>query len=309
VCEVVLEAPALVVAPAAVTAGGERTGGIMFRARGVVIGFVVLACLAALGAQAPRDDESVWNTFMGWFKAAPPSDGNPLGDYAASLRAARVSQEEITRQVTVLTRMLMRERSDWVEPYYDRIFTRPLTGDPATDRFTTAPSAFLVEAAKDLAPGMALDAGMGQGRNAVYLAGKGWRVTGFDLSAEAVKAAAVNAGKAGVRIDAIKASHAEFDFGTAKWNLVVMTFAWAPVTDPAFVARLRASLRPNGRIVFEHLLEVPGAPRPALMYALRPGQLREVLAGFRLERYEEFRGLGDWSGPDSLIVRTVAVKQ
>jgi hypothetical protein len=45
------------------------------------------------------------------------------------------------------------------------------------------------------------------------------------------------------------------------------------------------------------------------MHALKPGQLRELLDGFRLDRYEEFRGLGDWSGPDTLIVRTVAVKQ
>jgi SAM-dependent methyltransferase len=281
----------------------------MFRARNVVVGLVVLACVTVLGAQTRQDDQLVWNAFMGWFKSAPPSAGNPLGDYAASLQAARVPADEIKRQVSVLTRMLMRERSDWVEPFYDKVYTRPLTGDPETDRFTTAPSAFLVEAVKDLAPGTALDAGMGQGRNAVYLAGKGWKVTGFDLSGEAIKAAAANAGKAGVRIEAIKASYADFDFGTAKWDLVVMAFAWAPVTDPGFVARLRASLRPNGRIVFEHLLEEPGTPRPALMNALKPGQLRELMTGFRLERYEELRGLGDWSGPDTLLVRTVAVKQ
>jgi len=116
----------------------------MFRARGVIVGLVLLACLAVPGAQTPQDDESVWNAFMRWFKSAPPSAGSPLGDCAASLRVAKVPEGEITRQANVLTRMLMRERSDWVEPFYDRIFTRPLTGDPETDRFTTAPSAFLV---------------------------------------------------------------------------------------------------------------------------------------------------------------------
>lgn len=45
------------------------------------------------------------------------------------------------------------------------------------------------------------------------------------------------------------------------------------------------------------------------MHALKPGQLRELLTGFHLDRYEGFRGLGDWSGPDTLIVHTVAVKQ
>jgi 2-polyprenyl-3-methyl-5-hydroxy-6-metoxy-1,4-benzoquinol methylase len=38
-----------------------------------------------------------------------------------------------------------------------------------------------VEARK---PGRALDIGMGQGRNSVFLALKGWDVTGFDISDE-----------------------------------------------------------------------------------------------------------------------------
>jgi 2-polyprenyl-3-methyl-5-hydroxy-6-metoxy-1,4-benzoquinol methylase len=187
-------------------------------------------------------------------------------------------------------------------------FSKLLTGDPETDGFTGEPSALLIEAAKGLTPGVALDAGMGQGRNAVYLAGKGWTVTGFDLSAEAVKSAQANAARAGVRIDADKASYADFDFGTAKWDLIVLTFAWAPMTDEAFVARLRSSLKPNGRIVFEHFIEDQERPRPPAMQALKLGQLRELLKGFRLDRYEEITGLADWAGPDTPMVRAVAVK-
>jgi 2-polyprenyl-3-methyl-5-hydroxy-6-metoxy-1,4-benzoquinol methylase len=205
-------------------------------------------------------------------------------------------------------RQIMSGRSDWIEPFYDMTFSKLLTGDPATDGFTGEPSALLIEAAKGLTPGTALDAGMGQGRNAVYLAGKGWKVTGFDLSAEAIKSAHANAAKAGVRLDAVKASYADFDFGTAKWDLIVLVFAWAPVTDPAFVDRLGTSLRPNGRIVFEHFVEASGQPRPPAMHALKPGQLRELLKGFRLDRYEEITGLADWAGPDTPMVRTVAVK-
>ena len=150
---------------------------------------------------------------------------------------------------------------------------------------------------------------MGQGRNAVYLATQGWTVTGFDLSGEGVKAAVTNAAKAGVRLDAVKASYADFDFGTAKWDLIVLIFAWAPIDDPAFVARLARSLRPNGRIVFEHFIDDPAAPRPPIMHALKPGQLREALKDFRLDRYEELTDLGDWGGPDKQLVRAVAVKQ
>lgn len=89
----------------------------MIRARGTVVGLVLITILAMPGAQVPPGDEAVWNAFMGWFRSAPPSAGNPLGDYATSLQAAKVPEGEINRQVSVLTRMLTRERSDWVEEF------------------------------------------------------------------------------------------------------------------------------------------------------------------------------------------------
>ena len=281
----------------------------MFARRCVIVAFVVVACLAGLGAQAPQDDESVWRAFMTWFKAAPAVRGNPVAAYTAVLQKAGTPEAEVKRQAGVLMRQIMSGRSDWIEPFYDMTFSKLLTGDPATDGFTGEPSALLIEAVKGLTPGTALDAGMGQGRNAVYLARQGWKATGFDLSAEAIKSAQSNAAKAGVRIDAVKASYADFDFGVAKWDLIVLTFAWAPMTNEAFVARLRTSLRPNGRIVFEHFLEDQEQPRPPAMQVLKAGQLRELLKGFRLDRYEEITGLADWAGPDTPMVRAVAVKQ
>jgi SAM-dependent methyltransferase len=273
-----------------------------------VVALVVLASLAGPAAQAPQGDEAAWRAFMAWFKSAPPVRLNPFTAYAASLKAAGTPEAEAQRQTGVLMTM-MRERSDWVELYYDKIFTIPLKGDPASDGFSTDPSAIVVETVKGLAPGLALDAGMGQGRNAVYLAREGWHVTGFDLSAEALKAARANAAAAGVQVEAVKASYADFDYGTARWDLIVLIFAWAPVDDPAFIARLRTSLRPGGRIVFEHFTDDPASPRPAVMHALNPGQLRALLSDFRLDRYEEVTDLGDWGGPDSQLIRVVAVKR
>lgn len=275
----------------------------------VMMVLAVLVCLSGLGAQAPPDDEALWRAFMSWIKTVPSVRTSPFTAWAASQKAAGTAEPEIKRQMGVLVKMML-ERSDWVEVFYDKTFSTPLTGDPATDGFlSTEPSAVVVEAVKSLTPGTALDAGMGQGRNAVYLAKLGWKVTGFDLSGEAIKAAAANAAKAGVQVDALKASYANFDFGTARWDLIVLTFAWAPVDDPAFVDRIKASLRPNGRVVFEHFVDDPGRPRPSAMHALKPGQLRSLFTGFRLDRYEEFLGLGEWGGPDSQLVRMVAVKQ
>jgi len=44
------------------------------------------------------------------------------------------------------------------------------------------PNRFLVEELQALAPGRALDVACGEGRNAVWLASKGWHVTGVDFS-------------------------------------------------------------------------------------------------------------------------------
>ncbi len=48
--------------------------------------------------------------------------------------------------------------------------------------FSTNANALLVSAVTGRKPGRALDVGMGQGRNAVFLAVEGWNVTGFDIS-------------------------------------------------------------------------------------------------------------------------------
>ena len=55
-----------------------------------------------------------------------------------------------------------------------------------------------MDAVQGRKPGRALDIGMGQGRNAVFLATQGWDVTGFDPSTEAVRIAKANADKSGV---------------------------------------------------------------------------------------------------------------
>ncbi|MEV4223443.1 FAD-dependent oxidoreductase [Nonomuraea sp. NPDC049725] len=65
------------------------------------------------------------------------------------------------------------------------------------------PNDILVREAADLPPGTALDLGCGEGADAIWLAGRGWRVTAVDVSGVALERAARQAAEAGVadRVD------------------------------------------------------------------------------------------------------------
>jgi hypothetical protein len=87
-----------------------------------------------------------------------------------------------------------------------------------------------------------------------------------------------------------------------------MIFAWAPIADPAFKAKVAKSLRPGGLIVFEHFVTDAEHPRAPMVRALSPGELRGLFSDFEVLFYEEKEGIGDWGGPGSLLVRMVARK-
>lgn len=72
---------------------------------------------------------------------------------------------------------------DWDERYRSR--ERLFSGNP---------NGVLVAEATDLPPGRALDLGCGEGADAIWLARRGWHVTGIDLSTVALERAAATAG-------------------------------------------------------------------------------------------------------------------
>ncbi len=257
-------------------------------------------------AQRPADADQIWKGYITWFRTAS-LDGNPIEGYMAELQKKGISPEESRRQAAVIMQLFM-ERPEGVAIYYDKIYARPVSGNPELDGFNSAPSELLIEATRGLKPAAALDVGMGQGRNALYLAKTGWNVTGMDISETGISVARANAEKNGLRITTVKASYDAFDFGADKWDLIVMTFAWAPVSDPAFIRKIHDSLRIGGKVVFEHFVRTDESPYPNVIRALGPGRLKDYFSGFQIERYEEVDGIGDWGGPGSRLVRMIARK-
>jgi 2-polyprenyl-3-methyl-5-hydroxy-6-metoxy-1,4-benzoquinol methylase len=279
----------------------------MFRLRSLVAVLFLVGCADGAFGQAPDERDASWNAFIAWFKAAPVT-ANPFEDYPAKLQRDGKSDPEIRKEMALLV-SIAAGRSDWIGIHFDKVYARPLSGNPASDGFNAQPSAFLVQSVQDVKPGTALDAAMGQGRNAVYLARQGWTVTGFDVSGEALAASRANASRAGVRLKTVQASYDGFDFGAEQWDLIVLAFAWAPVADPAFVERLRIALRPNGRVVFEHFVAPEKSRGPNIINVLAPNELRACFRDFAIVSYEEVDGAGDWGGPGSHLVRMIAMKR
>jgi SAM-dependent methyltransferase len=115
------------------------------------------------------------------------------------------------------------------------------------------PNRRLVERAAGLTPGTALDVGCGEGGDAIWLAARGWRVTGVDVSRVALsRAAALAAADPHVaeRITWRQADVFAFEPEPASFDLVSSHFMQLPAADrPAFHARLAAAVRPGGSLL------------------------------------------------------------
>jgi len=122
--------------------------------------------------------------------------------------------------------------------------------------YGTEPNDFLREVLPDLPDwskgGDALSLCEGEGRNAVFLARHGFRVTAVDFSAVGFAKARDFAARQGVSIETVQADLAQFDLGESRWDLVIAIFAQppAPVRRRLYAAMTRA-LRANGRFVLE----------------------------------------------------------
>ena len=114
------------------------------------------------------------------------------------------------------------------------------------------PNALLVRETEGLTPGTALDLGCGEGGDAVWLASRGWRVTGVDISRTALERAAGHAAEAGVGDRATWERHVlgeTFPGGT--YDLVNAQFLQSPVPlDQQTVLRRAAdAVAPGGTLL------------------------------------------------------------
>jgi SAM-dependent methyltransferase len=186
----------------------------------------------------------------------------------------------------------------------DRDFWNNRYRDPKTE-FNRQPSRLLVEAVHDRQPGNAIDLGMGEGRNAIYLAQHGWQVTGVDLSDVAIAEAKRRAAQLGVKLNAVIDGLDQYDFGRNRWDLIALFYmhAWYHSAKPRSIERIRDALKPGGLLVIEGF-----AGNPKFMF--QPNELIRDFGDLRILRYEDIEDEADWSpGRKSHIVRLIAKKE
>lgn len=162
-------------------------------------------------------------------------------------------------------------------------------GPPAPGRLWE-PNDWLAEMRAHLPPGRAIDLGAGTGRDAVFLAGHGWRVQAVDHLEDALArgrdlAARYLPPEAAARIEWEQQELEAGEFAR-EFDLVTMFF----FLHRPLLARTPEWLRPGGNLVVETFTtlhrERHGKPRSAEL-ALRPGELPALATGLTVRHYDE----------------------
>lgn len=178
--------------------------------------------------------------------------------------------------------------------------------------YYSQPSDGLIECLKEfgIGPCKAIDVGCGQGRNALWLASKGFEVVAVDNSPGAI-GSLKNAAKAqGLQIDARVADIRSFDFGTRQFELVVILTTLNHLESeyiPDCCKRIIKSLTPNGVIYcVSFTTEDPGFKGNSrqssecsgtVKYYFLPGELKQLFSDLEVMKYKEYTKADDTHGP------------
>jgi tellurite methyltransferase len=136
------------------------------------------------------------------------------------------------------------------------------------------PAPLLVNAVRDLAPGRALDLACGAGRNAIWLAQRGWEVMAIDGAPEAIRILHALEPRVDARVRDLETGDA-LPFDDESFDLVAILFY---LHRPLF-AEARRIVRRGGIVV--------AAARMNGTYAIGKGEMGGAFEGFEIVEYRE----------------------
>ncbi len=139
-----------------------------------------------------------------------------------------------------------------------------------------------------------LDMGMGEGRNAVFLAQKGYLVTGVDVSSVAVKKARILAKEFGVKLQTIVGSLNKYEFYKESFDSIIIFY----YVDRSLIAQIKKWLKPGGILIYEaHTInqkKKKSFAKDPDEYFLKEQELLSMFKGYRILKYEEPLHLKDY---------------
>ena len=160
--------------------------------------------------------------------------------------------------------------------------------------WTAEPNRAFAAEVSGLAPGRALDVACGEGRNAVWLAERGWQLTGVDFSEVALEKAATLAASRGVQVEWVHADVLDFEAEPLSFDLVAVLYLQLPGAELAHALRGAASaVAPAGTLVVighdtTNLVDGYGGPKdPSVLFT--PEDVVAALGDLEVERAEKLR--------------------
>jgi tellurite methyltransferase len=136
------------------------------------------------------------------------------------------------------------------------------------------PTPLVVDIAAGLPPGRALDLACGTGRNALWLAGRGWRVTAVDGSRSAIDLLTIRNPGIDARVADIE-KH-EYRIDADSWDLITICY----YLQRDLFASAKRGVIPGGLVLA--IVHIPGPGEGLTPFRLPPGALADYFSDFEI---------------------------
>jgi len=144
------------------------------------------------------------------------------------------------------------------------------------------PSAFLQETLRQLPMGKVLDIAMGEGRNAVFMASKGFQVDGVDISDVALRKARRLAREHRVKVHLINADLNSYVIRPNTYDVILNI----DYLQRSLIPQIKQGLKTGGMVVFENAVS-PQTPKD---FVLQKDELKQLFKDFEILIYREEGG-------------------
>lgn len=145
------------------------------------------------------------------------------------------------------------------------------------------PTILLVETIAHMKAGTAIDLACGTGRNALYLAERGWDVTAVDGSQTAIDILREQARERHLAVQAEVRDLTHFSFGDSTYDLIVIAY----YLQRDLLSKLGPALNKGGCVLA--IVHIPEPGEPSTEKRAAPGELRHFFEGWTI--------LHDYEGP------------